>query len=136
MISAQAPYQVQFFDLDPLNVMWHGNYPRLLELGRCALMEKIGYSYREMAQSGHLWPIVDLQIKYVRPLRLAMTVTIEAVLIEFENQLRIRYRVTNAESGEVLTKAETRQVAVRANSGEMCLESPEILTKSVRSLLS
>ncbi len=50
-----------------------------------------------------------------------------ARLVEWEYRLRIEYLLTNAASGERLTKASTVQVAVDARTGELCLRSPDIL---------
>jgi acyl-CoA thioester hydrolase len=135
MISAEIQVKAQFYDLDPMQVVWHGNYPRFLEEARCALLDKIGYNYTEMAASGYAWPIVDMRIKYVRPIRFAQAVRVTANLAEYENRLRIEYRILDAESGQVLTKATTTQLAVAAASGELCLESPAELLDKVRRLL-
>ena len=135
MIFAEIQLKAQFYDLDPMQVVWHGNYPRFLEEARCALLDKIGYNYTEMAASGYAWPIVDMRLKYVRPIRFAQVVRVTADLTEYENRLRIEYRIYDAESGEVLTKATTTQLAVVATSGELCLESPAELLDKVRRLL-
>jgi acyl-CoA thioester hydrolase len=135
VISAEVTIKVQFFDLDPMQVVWHGNYPRFLEEARCALLDRIGYNYPQMAESGYVWPIVDMRLKYVRPARFAQDIRVVATLREYENRLRIDYRISDAQSGEVLTKAETTQVAVEAQSGELCLETPAALQDRVRGLL-
>ena len=135
MISAEITLKVQFYDLDPMQVVWHGNYPRFLEEARCALLERIGYNYPDMERSGYLWPIVDLRLKYVRPIRFAQTVRVTADLVEYENRLRIDYRIRDAAGGEVLTKASTIQLAVDAASGELCLECPPALVDRVKRLL-
>ncbi|HLO76832.1 MAG TPA: thioesterase family protein [Magnetospirillum sp.] len=135
MISAEIKVKAQFYHLDPMQVVWHGNYPQFLEEARCALLDRIGYNYPEMERSGHVWPIVDMRIKYVRPIRFAQNVRVTATLAEYENRLRIEYRIHDAESGETLTKATTIQLAVEAASGELCLESPPVLIERVRRLL-
>ena len=135
MISAEVEITAQFYDLDPMQVVWHGNYTRFLEQARCALLDKIGYNYPEMEKSGFLWPIVDLHLKFVRPVRYAQTIWVEATLLEYENRLKISYRCRDKASGETLTKAHTVQVAVDAASGELCLESPPILIDRIRRLL-
>lgn len=135
MISAEIELKAQFYDLDPMQVVWHGNYPRFLEEARCALLDKIGYNYPEMERSGHAWPIVDMRIKYVRPIRFAQAVRVTATLAEYENRLRIEYRILDAGTGETLTKATTIQLAVEGSSGELCLECPAALTDKVKRLL-
>lgn len=135
MISAEVTIKAQFYDLDPMQVVWHGNYARFLEEARCALLDRLDYNYPQMSESGYLWPIVDMRIKFVRPIRFAQTVRVTATLKEFENRARIGYRIQDAETGQVLTKAETTQVAVEAASQELCLESPACFTDRVRRAL-
>jgi acyl-CoA thioester hydrolase len=127
MLSAEVVVRAQFYDLDPMNVVWHGNYARFLEQARCALLERIGYSYVQMAESGFAWPIVDMRIKYVRPVRLGQEIVVSAALAESQNRLKIDYRIRDRSSGEVLTKAHTVQVAVCMRTGEMQFESPPAL---------
>lgn len=135
MISADVTIQAQFYDLDPMQVVWHGNYARYLEQARCALLDRIGYNYPEMAESGFMWPIVDMQVKYVRPIRFAQTVRVTATLVEYENRLRIDYLIHDSGSGELLTKARTTQLAVAADTQELSFDSPAVLIEKVRALL-
>ncbi|MFD2232727.1 acyl-CoA thioesterase [Phaeospirillum tilakii] len=136
MISAEVGITVPFYDLDPMQVVWHGNYVRYLEEARCALLDRLDYSYPRMEESGYLWPIVDLRLKYVRPARFGQALRVIATLTEYENRLRIAYRILDAASGEVLTKAETTQLAVVAATRELCLESPAVLLERVRAVLA
>ena len=135
MISAEANAKIQFYDVDAMQVVWHGNYARFLELARCALLEKIGYSYPEMARSGYFWPIVDMRIKYVRPVRMAQKIRLTATLLEYENRLRIDYRIVDAASGDLLSKAQTTQLAVAVGTGQLEFNSPNELVDKVRVLL-
>jgi acyl-CoA thioester hydrolase len=133
MISAEVPIRIQFYDLDPMNVVWHGNYPRYLEIARCALLDKIGYNYVEMRDSGYAWPIVDMRIKYVGPLRFAQEAIVTAQIVDYLNGLKIDYRIRDQASGAVITKARTFQVPVSLENGEMLLESPAILIQKMQS---
>lgn len=135
MICACITLDTQFYDLDPMAVVWHGNYPRFLEQARSALLDKIGYNYTEMASSGLAWPIVDMRIKYVASLRFPQRFTITATLREYENRLCIDY-VVRGQDNKVLTKASTTQVAVTIATGEMQFVSPPELIQKVHECLS
>lgn len=135
MISAEVTVKVQFYDLDPMQVVWHGNYVRFLEQARCALLDKIAFNYEEMSRTGYTWPVVDLRIKYIRPLRFGQEIKVAATLIEYENRLKITYRVTDPATGETVTKAHTIQVAVETATNELCFDSPAVLRDKVRRLL-
>jgi len=131
MISVAVLIETQFYDLDPMGVVWHGHYARFFEQARCRLLEKIGYGYIEMEASGYHWPVVDMQIKYVGPLRFPQQVTVTATILESANRLKITYVIADV-NGVTLTKASTTQVAVHRATGELCLESPAALTDKIR----
>jgi acyl-CoA thioester hydrolase len=132
MISREVAIRVQFYDLDPMNIVWHGNYARYLEQARAVLLADIGYGYTEMQASGFAWPIVDLSIRYTRPLKLGQEVTVRATLTEYENRLCINYRIFDAATRQVLTKARTVQLAVAIETGELAFECPPELIACVQ----
>ena len=127
VLEAEVVVQVPFYDLDPMNIVWHGNYARYFEVARCALLEKLDYSYPQMEQSGFAWPVIDLHVRYVKPLRFNQQVRVKVTIVEWEYRLKLRYLITDATTGERLTKGESVQVAVDVKTGEMCLMSPPVL---------
>jgi len=132
MLSVETVLQAQFYDLDPMNVVWHGNYARFLELGRCALLDRLDYNYAQMRESGFAFPIVDMRLKYVAPIRLRQDFVVTTTLVEYEYRLRLDYLIRDVATGAVLTRARTTQVAVRIDTGELCLESPPELVAKAR----
>jgi acyl-CoA thioester hydrolase len=124
---AEVELQVQFFDLDPMQIVWHGNYVKYLEVARCALLDKIGYNYEEMRDSGYMWPIIEMNLRYAGPAAFGQRLLLRAEIVEWENRLRIDYLIVDAASGKRLNKATTTQVAVDLKTGEMCFASPAIL---------
>lgn len=135
MIAADVMIKAQFYDLDPMEIVWHGNYVRFFEQARCELLDRIGYNYQQMEESGFLWPVVDLRVKFIRPVRFGQEIRVVAELAEYENRIRIDYRVEDPETGEILTKGTTINVAVLAATGELCFETPACFTDKVRRLL-
>ncbi|MFZ6721200.1 acyl-CoA thioesterase [Undibacterium sp. Ji49W] len=125
--SAEVEMQVQFFDLDPMEIVWHGNYVKYLEVARCALLDSIQYNYVQMKESGYAWPVIDMQLRYVAPASFGQKLKLRADIVEWENRLKIDYLITDAVSGKRLTRASTTQVAVEISSGEMCFVSPSVL---------
>ena len=125
----------QFYDLDPMNIVWHGNYPRFFEVARTALLERIGYSYDAMVASGYAWPIVDMHVRYYRPLRLGRWVDVTASITEWENRLKIEYIMRDSENGQKTTKGHTVQVAVDVKSEAMLWQTPPILKEKLAPFL-
>ena len=136
MLESVVEMDVPFHDSDPMGVTWHGNYFRYLETARSALLDDIGYNYRQMSESGYLWPVVDARIKYVRPTTFGQRLRVTAKLAEYENRLKIVYTITDVASGDVVTEATTTQVAVHRESGEMSFVCPPVFIDKVRAALS
>ena len=116
-----------FHDLDPMNIVWHGHYVKYLELARCALLARFDYDYPQMRDSGYIWPIVDMQLKYLRPAELGQRLIVRAEIIEWECRLKLAYEIRDALSGQKLTRAHTIQVAVDAATRTMQYVCPDIL---------
>jgi acyl-CoA thioester hydrolase len=131
IVQASAEATPQFYDLDPMNIVWHGHYPRFLEHGRVAVMDKIGYGYNEMMESGYAWPIIDMRMRYARPMRLAVPVAITAGIIEWENILRIVYSIRERDSKERVMRASTSQVALTITTSEMQWVAPPVLREKL-----
>lgn len=126
-LSFELVLRPEFCDVDPMQVVWHGNYVRYLEAARAGLLEKFNYGYAEMRASGYGWPIVDMRLKYVAPAELGQRLSVRADIVEWENRLRIEYLIRDAVSGQKLTTAYTVQVAVAMDSRELCFVCPKIL---------
>jgi acyl-CoA thioester hydrolase len=135
IVSAEANTQIQFHHLDPMNIVWHGNHSDFFELARVALLEKIGYSYPEMIESGYGWPITELKVRYARPLLLRMKIRIVADLVEWENRLKMKFTIFNAETDEKLCTGHTVQVAIDTKTYEMLWLTPEVLKQKLEPYL-
>jgi acyl-CoA thioester hydrolase len=131
VIHADTDVLVPFFDVDTLHVVWHGHYVKYLEVARCALLDKLGHDYNAMRDSGYAWPVIDLQLRYVRGAVFGQRLNVRASLVEWENRLKIDYLITDAASGERMTRASTTQVAVEIASREMQLASPKVFVAAV-----
>jgi len=127
IISASAEVVVPFHDVDIMNVVWHGHYVKYLEIARTALIQKFDYDHPQMAESGYAWPVTDLRVRYARPAQYGKTLVIKAELVEWEMRMKIRYEIVDKASGERLSRAETTQVALAIDTGEMCFGSPILL---------
>jgi acyl-CoA thioester hydrolase len=131
LVSAEVEVRAPFHHVDALEIVWHGHYVEYFELARAALLDAIGYNYLEMRESGYAWPVIELFIRYARPVRYRQRVRVRAELVEWESRLKIRYTVSDACTGRRLTTGHSVQVAVRAATGEMCFASPDVLREKL-----
>ena len=127
IISCETDIEVPFFDVDLMEIVWHGNYAKYFEIARCALLDKIDYGYMKMRASGYAWPVIDLRIRYARPAKFGQKIRVHAQIVEWQYRLKINYHIIDKESGVRLTRGYTTQVAISMANNEMCFESPAIL---------
>ena len=130
-MSANLTHSIEvtpaFHDIDLMEVVWHGHYVKYFELARCALLQRFDYDYPGMRASGYAWPVIDLNIRYSRPATYGQRLRVSASIVEWENRLKISYRIHDVASGDLLTKGHTVQVAVDMQTREMCYVSPAVL---------
>ncbi|KTS73373.1 thioesterase [Pseudomonas oryzihabitans] len=136
VLQVEVDIQIPFYDVDMMEIAWHGHYVKYLEVARCALLDRLGHNYLQMRESGYGWPVIDLQIRYIRPLLFQQRVRVRADLVEWENRLKLNYLITDAVTGERLTRASTVQVAVDMASREMQLASPKVFIDAVERALA
>jgi acyl-CoA thioester hydrolase len=130
-LEAEVTMVTSFQDADPMGVIYHGNFFRFFEEARRVMMDKIGYGYLAMNESGYMWPIIDTRVKYVKAIPFNHTIRVCAKLSEWENRLRVDYVIYDAETGQRMCKAHTTQVAVSIEKQEMCFVSPKVFMDKV-----
>lgn len=135
LLSVDTAITVPFFDVDSMNIVWHGHYCKYLEVARCNLLDKLGYNYTDMKNSGFMFPIVDMQIKYIQPLVFEQRLLVRASLVEWEYRLKIHYVICDASTGAILSKAHTVQAAVDAQTKSLRIGCPDQLIEKVKLLL-
>lgn len=128
---AEVEIEVPFHDVDVMSIVWHGNYVKYFEIGRCALLRRFDYDYQQMEESGYLWPVVDCQLKYVRPAVYGQRIVVRAELLEYENRIKIGYVIRDAQTGDKLTSGTTIQVAVDGKTKELQFVTPAIVVEKV-----
>ena len=134
-LSAEIEFNVEFYDVDSMRIVWHGNYIKYFEKVRCALLEKIGYNYNDMEESGWGFPVAGISVKYVNSLRFRDRVRATALLTEYESCIKIKYELYNAQTGQLCTKAESTQMAVNIKTGESTMVCPPVFIGKVKALL-
>ena len=123
---------VPFFDVDSLFIVWHGHYVKYLEQARCAFLAEISHDYNVMRETGFAYPIVKLDVKYIKPATFGQKIRVEMAVVEFESCLKVNYTITDVKTGTKLTKASTTQVAVRIDNGEMQFQTPDVFQAAIR----
>ena len=123
--------KVEFYDLDPMDVVWHGNYVKYLEVARCDMLSKLDYTYVDMKNDGYAYPVATMEMKYIKPCTFGQELKVVSIVEEIEPALVIKYVIFDNKTGEKMFKAKTMQIAVDINTRKTVYEAPENLKKKI-----
>ena len=108
--------RTRYAETDQMGVVYYGNYPQYLELGRVEWLRSIGFTYKAMEEEGIMMPVVSLQIQYKKPALYDELITIRTKLKELPStKIEFDYEILN-EKGELLSTANTILVFVDAKT--------------------
>ncbi len=130
----QSEYEVKisFEDLDPINVVWHGNYMRYMEQARCDMFDKINYTYKDMKEDGIAYPIAKMNVKYIKPAEFRDILTIKLDVISIEPTLDIKYTIFNKNTGDKIFEATTMQIGINIETKESIYSPPKRFVEAIK----
>ena len=115
---------------DHAGVMWHGTYFDWLEEGRINALSKAGINYVDLTKNGFELPLIDTSIKYISPLFLGDTITIETIFkISKSPKINIHSKFIN-KNKIVLTIAEVNLVLINKKSFSIIRKRPDFISKA------
>ncbi|MDR0952884.1 MAG: acyl-CoA thioesterase [Elusimicrobiota bacterium] len=79
-LTFEIKRKVRFDELDPLGIMWHGNYASFFEEARVALGGHYGIGYLDFANNKTSIPLKKFYVDFMAPLEFNKTYTIKAIL--------------------------------------------------------
>ena len=130
--SFEVKISVPFFDLDPMQIVWHGNYLNYFEIARAALFDHYGvdlYSYYE--KHGLMFPIIKTSTKHILPLRHRDEIICKATLVDVNIKIVVDFEIKMAASGKVCARGRTEQVTVKVPEMETLFSIPEEIKKAM-----
>ncbi len=113
----RSEMRVLYVDTDRSQVVYHANYLRYFEFGRGELMREADYPYKQIEESGYIYPIIKTELNYYSPLHYDDLMYIytrpgkrELVKIQFD------YLITRANDGEICCTGFTRHCAINGKN--------------------
>ncbi len=103
----EISFRVRYGETDQMGVVYHGNYPQYLEMGRVEWLRSLGISYREMEKSGIMLPVISLCVNYKKSALYDDLITVKTQLKKIPLvKIEFDYEISN-EAGEILATANT-----------------------------
>lgn len=121
----EYPVKVYPHHTDYAGVVWHGNYLTWMEKARVECLLSNGIDFAELVQVGCDLPVVDLLLKYHRPLQLGMTAVVKTKMTKIEGvRIHWDYRIESAATQETYVTGRVTLVAVDREKGKVLRQLP------------
>lgn len=116
---------VPFHDLDPVHVVWHGNYFKYFDIARFGLFDDAGIDlYRYSLEKNIIFPITRTSTKHIAPLRYGDEFICRATLADAAIKIVMDFEIIRRADHVVCTRGRADQVAVRVPEMETLFEIP------------
>lgn len=124
--------RVPFHDLDPLQIVWHGNYFKYFDITRFALFKRAGVDlYQYLVRQQIVFPVTRFAVKHIVPLRFDDEFICAATVTEAVYKIAIAFEIRLAESGRICTRGKSEQLCVKVPEMEMQFEIPGDITRAL-----
>lgn len=116
MYTYQTNLRIRYAETDQMGYCYYGNYPQFFEIGRVETLRSLGVSYKKIEDSGIMLPVLDLNIKYIKPAKYDDLITIKTTITQLPSlKIYFEYEIFN-EAKDLLTKGSTTLVFVDSMS--------------------
>jgi acyl-CoA thioester hydrolase len=131
-VSTSVTLKVPYYDVDLMQIVWHGNYLKYFEVARQALFKKYRVDLQGYTEDlRYVFPVVRSMIKHIWPLRFDDEFICTAVLKEARVKIVLDFEIKLISNGKVCAKGWTEQVAVLLPEMEMVFQIPEEIQKAL-----
>ncbi|MGB5989144.1 MAG: acyl-CoA thioesterase [Marinifilaceae bacterium] len=120
----QTSLKVRFSEVDSMQIVWHGNYPKYFEDGRESFGKKYGIGYMDIYKESYLAPIVELNCQYKQSLRYGDTAIVTTTYLFNESaKIEFDFVITREYDSAIIATGSSMQVFLKDN--ELVLNNPQ-----------
>ena len=124
--------KVPFHDLDPLQMVWHGNYLKYFDIARSALFVQGSVDLFEYFKTTScLFPVTKCSTKYIASLRYLDEFKSIAAVVEAQYKIVIDFEIRLIKDNQICARGRSEQVAVKHPDMEILFEIPADIRASL-----
>jgi len=130
--SHEVKMKVSFFDLDPMQIVWHGNYLKYFDIARSELFDVLGVDLFEFHErTRYIFPIIRSSVKHIRPLKRGDEFICRATVKDARTKIVVAFEIRLVEDGTSCARGTTEQAAVLVPEMEMVYTIPEEIRRAL-----
>lgn len=130
--SHEVQMKVPFFDLDPIQMVWHGNYMKYFDIARSELFDGLGvdlFAFHERTR--YVFPVIRSAVKHIHPLRRGDEFICRATVKDARTKIVVAFEIRLVADGTICARGTTEQAAVLAPGMEMVYTIPEEIRRAL-----
>ncbi len=126
MYAHETQIRVRYAETDQMGYVYYGNYSTYYEVARVEALRSLGFSYKELEESGIIMPVLENKSKYIRPALYDDLLTVRLSIKERPaTRMTFSYEIYN-EANTLIHIGETILVFVNSSTGRPC-QAPQHL---------
>lgn len=130
--SHEKLFTVAFYDLDPMRMVWHGNYLKYFDTTRAELFYAAGIDPLEyFKKTDFLFPITRTSTKHIVSLRYRDEFKCKATVTAAEYKIVVDFEIRLTRDKLLCTRGRSEQVAVKYPDMEIQFEIPDDIRKAL-----
>jgi len=131
--SFDIDMKVAFHDLDPLQIVWHGNYLKYFDVARFGLFAAAGIDlYQYMLSKKYVFPVTRSAVKHIVPLRPFDEFVCRATVTEAQYKIAMKFEIRKKDDSRIVcARGTSEQLAVRFPEMEMEFTIPEDIREAL-----
>ena len=131
MISSENKIQIRYDEVDKMGYVYHGNYAKYYHISRTELMRGLGFSDKEFENYNIIMPIIELNIKYLKPVYYDDNIVIKTTLKQLPDTRMKFYHEVRNESNVLINTATSTVVFVNMES-RLPMRAPEFFVEKLK----
>lgn len=122
----EYPVRAQPHHTDYGGIVWHGTYVIWMEEARVECLRSIGIEFADLVALGCDLPVVELSLRYHRPIQLGMAAVVRTRMAEVTGvRINWDYAIQSQDGEELYVTAHVTLVAVDREKGKIMRSLPE-----------
>ena len=116
MITSESRIRIRYDEVDKMGYVYHGNYAKYFHISRTELFRDFGLSDKTLEHQKLLLPVIELHIKYFKPVYYDDIITIRTTLKEIpRTRIKLQHTVFNVKN-EIINEASSTLIFVDSRS--------------------
>ncbi len=134
MIASKNEIRIRYDEVDKMGYVYHGNYAKYYHISRTELLRKIGISDKELENHNIILPVIEMSIKYIKPIFYDDIITIKTSLYIIPTSRMIFHHEVRSNNNEMINRATSTVAFVDINTRKP-MKVPQFIVDKIKSYI-